>query len=163
MANFKLVLDDDFGEDYSLIAIHCSSEAYKMAYMLNEHLALKLQRKRVDLDFSNEGLDVTFPLFHFENTFQYTQYHLVANKCISVLANTMPTGGLFVSETTEKVIATYLLPEFKNVDYFLKIESDFEKIPLRQLATQINEIKEVISAYTIATESIKSKSNLIFD
>jgi hypothetical protein len=163
MANFKLILDDDFGEDYSLVAIHCSSEAYKMAYMLNDHLVLQLQRKRLDLDFSNDGLEVTFPLFHFENTFQYTQYHLVANKCMSVLAHTMSTGGLFVSETSEKMVATYLLSEFKNVDYFLKIESDFEKIPLRKLVTSINEIKEVISAYTIPSETIKSKNHLIFD
>ena len=50
MANFKLVLEDDFGEDFSLIAIHCSAEAYKMAYLLNDHMALRLKRKRVDLD-----------------------------------------------------------------------------------------------------------------
>ena len=162
MANFKLVLEDDFGEDFSLIAIHCSAEAYKMAYLLNDHMALRLKRKRVDLDFSNDGLEVTFPLFHFENTFQYTQYHLVGNKCVSAMAQTMPTDGLFDTQT-QRTMVTHLLPEFKNVDFFLKIESDYEGIPLRMLASGINEIKEVISAYPVSTEQVKSRNHLIFD
>ena len=52
--------------------------------------------------------------------------------------------GLPISERT---IMTHLLPEFKNADFFLKIESDFESLPLRRNISLINEIKQVISAY----------------
>ncbi|MFT4943981.1 MAG: hypothetical protein ACI8RH_001729, partial [Flavobacteriales bacterium] len=44
MGTHKLVLDDDFEEDFSLIAIHCSEEPYKVAYILNQFARLKLRR-----------------------------------------------------------------------------------------------------------------------
>ncbi|MDB4299235.1 IPExxxVDY family protein [Flavobacteriaceae bacterium] len=49
MGTHKLVLDDDFEEDFSLIAIHCSEEPYKVAYILNQFARLKLRREKVDL------------------------------------------------------------------------------------------------------------------
>jgi len=162
MAHHKLELEDDFKETYSLVAIHCSEEAYKMAYILNKSLGLRLQRRDVDLEFSNKGLEITFSLFEYEDSIQYTTYNLVANKCKSEIANVQSSSGLFSSELPETVV-TYLLPEHKRADYFLKIYSDFEIIPMRKLVFEINQIKQVISAYTIDAEELKSKSNLIFD
>ena len=46
MGTHKLVLDEDFTEDFSLIAIHCSEEPYKVAYILNQFAHLKLRRKK---------------------------------------------------------------------------------------------------------------------
>ena len=163
MANHKLILEDDFYEEFSLIAIHCSEEPFKVAYMLNKHVQLQLVRKSVDLDFSNNGLDVTFPIFEFENIYTYFYYNLVANKNKSLTANVQSSGGLFDTIISEKTVTTYLLKEFKNVDYFLKIHSDYEKVPIRKLISSINEIEQVISAYLIDNETIKSKNNLIFD
>lgn len=162
MAHHKLELEDDFKEAYSLVAIHCSEEAFKMAYILNKDVGLRLQRRDVDLEFSNKGLEITFPLFEYEDSIQYTTYNLVANKCKSEIANVQSSNGLFSSELPETMV-TYLLPEQKGADYFLKISSDFEIIPMRKLVFEINQIKQVISAYTIDVEELKSKSNLIFD
>jgi hypothetical protein len=163
MAHHKLVLDDDFKEEYTLLAIHCSEEAYKMAYLINKHLRLRLTRERVDLDYSNDGLDVTFPLFSYENSIHYTTYDLVANKCKSMVANIQSSGGLFDNDATDKIITTYLIPEYKKVDFFLKIQSEMETIPLRKILSGINEIKQVISVYELEPENIKSKNNLIFN
>lgn len=163
MALHKLLLDDDLREDFSLVAVHCSEEAYKMAYLLNRYLSLQLKRKPVDLDFSNDGLEVTFPIFEYENELKYTVFHLVANKCKSIMAKLQSSGGLFGEQEDEKIVWTYLLPEFRNVDFLLKIESDVEKTPIRSLIADINEIPQVISAYVIEPDSIRSKNNLIFD
>lgn len=162
MAHHKLILEDDFKEDFSLIAIHCSEEAYKMAYLLNKFVSLHLQRREVDLDYSNNGLQITFALYEFENAMLYTTYNLVGNKCKSLVANVQSSSGLF-GDSASETVTTYLLPEYKKVDFFLKISSDFEVIPLRKLVANINEIKQVISAYVIVTDDVKSKSNLIFD
>ncbi|HPF09889.1 MAG TPA: IPExxxVDY family protein [Flavobacteriaceae bacterium] len=162
MAHHKLVLDDDLEEDYSLIAIHCSEEAYKMAFLLNHKLQLRLQRRRLDLDFTQDGLEVTFPIFRFENEQLYSTYYLVSNKCHSRQAHLGSAAGLFSEETTTKNVTTYLLPEFKKVDYLIKIETDFENTPIRKTLSQVQEIKEVISAYVVESEHIKSKKNLIF-
>ncbi|WP_034259983.1 IPExxxVDY family protein [Altibacter lentus] len=162
MVHHKLVLEDDFKETYSLLAIHCSEEAYKVAYLINQFVGLKLQRNNRDLEFSNNGLEVSFPRFIYDNEEQYTTYDLVANKCRSVVANVHSSGGLF-TENASETVTTRLIPEFKKVDYFLKIISDFELIPLRKLISDINEIKQVISAYPVDVDSVKSKRNLIFD
>lgn len=162
MAHHKLILDDELNEDYSLIAIHCSEESYKVAYLLNRFASLKLKRKPVDLEYSSKGMDVTFPVFEFEHTMFYTTYNLVANKCKSSQLHTS-SSGLFSEDVSDRSVVTYLIPEYKKVDYFLKIQSDFEVIPLRKLISEINEIKQVISAYSLDLDQIKSKNNLIFD
>lgn len=163
MAVHKILLDDDFTEDFSLVAIHCSEEDYKVAYLLNQHLNLCLRRKQSDLDFSNNDLEVSFPIFEFEDQFQYTHYHLVGNKCKSKLASISTEGELFEEAVSERTTITHLLPEFRKADFFLKIESEFENIPLRRILAQINEIKQVISAYEIEINQIKSNNNLIFN
>ena len=73
------------------------------------------------------------------------------------------SGGLFAEMVSEKSTVHYLLPELKKVDYFLKIYSDFDTVPLRKFLSEINEIKQIISAYIVETEHIKAKNNLIFD
>lgn len=163
MAHHKLLFDDEFELPFTLIAIHCSEEAYKIAYLLNQQLNMQLKRKRADLDFSTDGLLITFPLYDFEDVHKYTHFYLVGNKCRSVEATLQSSGGLFAEMVSEKSTVHYLLPEYKKVDYLLKIYSDFETVPLRRMLSQINEIKQVISAYTLETETIKSKNNLIFD
>lgn len=163
MALQKLVLDDVFEEEYSLLAIHCSEEAYKMAFLINKHLGLQLRRKRVDLDFSLDGLEVTFPLYKFESKSVYTTYYMVSNKCKSEIARLSSAGGLFDSQESSRSITTHLIPEHKKVDYFLKIESDAPLVPIRKTTAMLNEIKEVISAYIIENDKIKSNKNLIFN
>ena len=163
MTNHKLILEGDFQEEFSLIAIHCSEEPYKMAYMLNKHMSLRLSRKKLDVDFSSQGLDISFPLFEYEDKLSYIIYNLVSNKNKSLTAKFQSSGGLFSDVSSEKTITTFLLKEFKNVDYFLKIQSDYEKVSTRKLISTINEIEQVISAYTIESEKIKSKNNLIFN
>jgi hypothetical protein len=134
-----------------------------MAYLMNSHLNLRLKRKQTDLDFSTEGLLITFPLYDFDDVHKYTHFYLIANKCKSVEAGLQSSGGLFAEMVSEKSTVHYLLPEFKKVDFFLKIYSDFDTVPLRKFLSEINEIKQIISAYIVETDHIKSKNNLIFD
>lgn len=163
MANFKLVLDEDMDEPFALIAIHCSEEEYKVAYLLNAQLGTKLKRRSSDLDYSNDGVIVTYPIYDFEDTQKYNSYQLVANKCRFENLSIHSPLGLFDTGVSEKAKTHYLLPECKKVDYILKIYSDFEAFSLRQIISEINEIKQVISAYTLDMNDIKSKNNLIFD
>jgi hypothetical protein len=163
MANYKLILDEDFRDEFTLIAIHCSVEAFKMAYLLNNHLHLKLKRKRVDLDFSKDGLEITFPWFEYEDEIDYISYDLIANKCKTERARTVASGGLFGNTKADEIITEYLLPEVRKVDFLLKITSEDHLAPVRKLILRVNEINEVISAYELEPDQLKSKNNLIFD
>lgn len=163
MGTHKLVLDDDFEEDFFLIAIHCSEEPYKVAYILNQFARLKLRREKVDLAFTSGAMEITLPLFGFEDHTEYTDYSLVANKCKSAITKTNNNGELFGNTTDKETVITYLIPELKKVDYFLKIQSDFDNIGTKILINEINNIKQIISAYQVEPETLKSKDNLIFD
>ncbi len=159
----RLILTDDFTEDFLLVAIHCSEEAYKVAFLLNQFAGLRLKRSRKDLEFSNDGLVITFPLFDFEDAMHYIDYDLVANKCVSKSARITSSGSLFGDKNISDIITTHLIPEYKKVDFFLKISSDAPSVAIRKIVADINSIKQIISAYQIDTEQLKSINNLIFD
>lgn len=163
MAHHKLILDEDMDEPFTLIAIHCSAEDYKLAYLINQKLETRFKRRAVDLDFSSNGLPIAFTLYEFPDFKNHAHYYLVSNTCYSLEVDLKSSQGLFAALISEKGKTHYLLPEFKNVDYFLKIYSDNDSIPIRKILSEINEIKHVISAYIVEVENIKSKNNLIFD
>jgi hypothetical protein len=56
----------------------------------------------------------------------------------------------------------YLIPEKKKVDYFLKLEGDFDYEYIAKTVDQINKINQVITSYTIDSNILKSKEFLIF-
>jgi len=163
MANHKLIYDEEFEEPFTLIAIHCTEEDYKVAYLMNKNLNTRFKRRRVDIDFTSGGLVTTFPIFDFIDETNYNQFYLVSNKCRTIDATLQSSGGLFAAEDAGKAKDHFLLPEFRKVDYFLKIYSDFENIPLSTLITELKKMKQVISAYVVETDMIKSKNNIIFD
>lgn len=162
MANHKLIIEDDFDEDFALIAIHCAVEDYKMAYLCNRSLKFMLRRKRVDLDFSADGLVVTFPWFEYKNPRKYVSYDLVKNRCRSPRARTVGSGGLFSEEPAFET-NTYLLPELRRVDFLLKISADGELPSVKPLINGLKQINEVVSAYDVDISGLKSINNLIFD
>ncbi len=162
MPAHKLVLDEVFEEAYKLIAIHCSVEEYKLAFLLNKHLNLRLARSSKDIDFHIKGEHVLFALYKFEDQFKYCDYYLVSNISKAEDLSTANPNSLF-GEKERTIKKSYLLPEFKNVDFFLKIEEETDGISEKLLLEKIKEIPQVSLAYSIDHEQIKSKENLIFD
>lgn len=162
MANHKLIIEDDFDKDFALIAIHCAVEDYKMAYLCNRSLKFMLRRKRVDLDFSANGLVVTFPWFAYEDPKKYVSYDLLKNRCRSPRAWTGTSGGLFSEETVSET-TTCLLPELRQVDFLLKISTDGELTSVKPLINGLKQINEVVSAYEVDISGLKSINNIIFD
>lgn len=162
MPSHKLVLDEVFDETYKLIAIHCSVEEYKLAFLLNKHLNLRLSRLHKDFDFQIEGLRILFALYAFEDQLKYCTYYLVSNISKIEYKSTADSNSLFgEKELTFK--KSYLLPEFNKVDFFLKIEEEIEGVSEKLLLEKIKEIPQVSLAYSIEYDQIKSKENLIFD
>jgi len=159
MPPLKLVLNDALEFDFNLIAIHCSLEDHKIAFSLNKNLGLQLRRRPKDVDFRKEGFEAMFSLFIFEDSKNYRSYTLVGNKCKVRHPDQTIDKGLFKTQETFKMIN--LIPELSKTDFFLKIESD-TPTPKTMLA-QINEIAQVVTAYSVDVNQLKSKRNLIFE
>ena len=159
MAIHKLVIDD-FEEDDSfvLIAIHCSMEDYRLAYILNKNLNLKLQRKPMDIDFPK----ATYSLFEWEDINQLETWNLVSNSCKveEVISNN--STSLFNNQN--QVITIYnLIPEYKGANYFLKINYQTNFLKEKTIVNTILSIPQIVTAYSIQPETLKTTTNLIFN
>ncbi|MDY8135111.1 IPExxxVDY family protein [Aquimarina sp. 2201CG5-10] len=163
MAIQKLVLDTLEDDNYELIAIHCSLESYRLAFLLNKNLDLRLFRKKEDINFDYNPLIASFPLYQYDDQFQYNTYYLIGNKFkTKVESDTKISDGLF-ADTRENYVTKYLVPELKNVDYFLKIDTETSEFSIKSLLSSLTNISQVITAYAVEYNELKSKNNLILD
>ncbi|CAH8287629.1 hypothetical protein EV196_109177 [Mariniflexile fucanivorans] len=161
MAVHKLILDDFFEEvEGTLIAIHCTIEDYRLAYLLNKHLSINLTRRKSNLDFSFNN--ATYSIFEWEDSKQLTTWSLVSNICKTETYKPDNFNSLF--NTEEKLTkTTYLVPEHKAVNYFLKIDNEFNLSEEKLILNKILEIQQVATAFSIDINQLKSKDNLIFN
>lgn len=160
MAVHKLILDAVFDEiDCTLIAIHSTIEDYRLTYLLNKQLGTNLTRKLPDLDFSADK--TTYSIFEWEDTLNLTTWNLVSNICKTEINKPQIINSLF--DTEEKITkTTYLVPEHKAVNYFLKIDSEFNLRKEKHILNNILQLNQVITAFSIDINQLKSKDNLIF-
>ncbi len=161
MLSHKLVLEE-VEEDYHLLAIHTSLEEYKMAYLLNKHLQVSFHRARVDLDFNHGNVQALYPLYQFKDPVNYRAYYLIKNKYKGPVKKIVSSGSLFSGDEVSPQL-TYLIPENKEVDYFLKIDEDIDLDKLQEMILSIASISNVLTAYVVDPNRLKSKNNLILD
>ena len=149
-------IDLDFDHDYTLIGIHSMLEDYHMAYYLNSQLNLYLSRYKDDLDFKSRNC--SFSLYTFDDEVTFTNWSLISNKYASVSDLTQDQRNLFGEETR----ISYLIPEKKRVDYFVKVFGLESDQILNKTLQKINRIHKVITSYSIDVMELKSRDNLIF-
>ncbi len=158
MALYKLHIEEFDEVDYELIAIHTSLEDYRLAYFLNQKLPIRLKRNQMQNPTKEE--DPYFSRFHFEDEKNDIHWHLIQNKNEVTIEKKETAQNLFTNTKLAVSTQVYLLPEFKKVDYFLKIENTEPEIT--EIVNRINAIDRITAAYAIAHKQIKSKNNLIF-
>lgn len=161
MAKHKLVLDDVFEDlNYSLIAIHCSLEDYRLAYLLNKELSLNLARNEEDLDFEN--MSTSYSIYEWEDMGHQAVWNLVSNVYRKETDTANFSDSLFGDN--EKTVQTHnLISEHKNVDYFLRISSETTFSNDKTIVNRIQEIPQIITAYAVDVTKLKSRNNLIFN
>ena len=152
----SLELDDFSDDNYTLIGIHSTLDEYKLAYVLNQELEIKLVKAAFSLDFENKNNNASFTIYEFLNSKFNHSWFLISNQFTNNIEGV--STGLF--QTNE--ITMHLIPEKKKVDYFLKLEGDFDYEYIVKVVDQINKINQVITSYTIDPNILKSKEFLIF-
>lgn len=161
MAIKKLVLDDLFDDDeFTLIGIHSNLEDFRLAYLINKHLQTHLSRKSNDM--KSDNLAAHYSIFEWVDEEQLTVWNLVSNSCkVEVLQQPALGDSLFGASKTTKTY--HLLPEFKRVNYVLKIETELPEQAQKLILNTIQDIKQVVMAHFIDADLLKSKENLIFN
>jgi len=162
MAVLKLELDEFDAIDYNLIAIHSSVEDYRMAFVLNQHLPIILHKHKKPFSLAVKDKVVAFDYFQFEDPATDVNWMLIPNKNEYVVRKKSTGQNLFLDTHVEIPTRVYLLPEFKKVDYFLKIEHQDHFNVRAQVLDKINGIPQISAVYLVDSAKIKSKNNLIF-
>lgn len=148
---------EDFCEDnYTLIGIHTALEDFKLAYLLNNHLNTHFSRANFSLDFETKESKASFSIYDYINEKYDHEWYLIANSYKEERVNATDTIAL----STETI--TYLIPEKKRVDYFIKIVGEPNHLLIQRSLDKINAIGQVVTSYTIETDTLKSKEYLIF-
>jgi hypothetical protein len=121
MAIYKLLTEDFDDVDYQIIAIHTNLEEHKLAYLINKNLPILLAKHSSDISLTEKGMDVNFSRYTYEDQNRDVVWNLIENKCTIVQENRNLISGLFENTVDEISVQSYLLPEYKKVDYILKI------------------------------------------
>jgi hypothetical protein len=162
MAVHKLDFED-FGEiDYHLVAIHTSLEDFRLAYFINQKLPINLSKNKDEIQINIKEGETKFSRFYYYDKEKAVSWNLIQNKNEVIQQKNDNNQSLFSNISIEVSTKVYLLPEFKKVDYFLKIENLEDRTNVTEIQLIINTIESVSTAYTVETHKIKSKNNLIF-
>jgi len=145
----------DLEDDYSLIGIHSTEEDYRIAYLLNKNLNTRLTRFEQCLDFKDSTAE--FPLFEYKDEKTFINYYLINNKHLQFV-NNYDNEVLFGGNDT----VSYLIPEKKNVDFFLKIEGCNSDAFIENLVENLKKINQIITSYPLDPATLKSRDHLIF-
>ena len=153
MPNYKLSLDEA-EQNYYVVAIHSTLEAYSLAFILNKNLGLSFFRHGFNVSFSktNEfymayknNEDKNTPLIYFfSNSFYDSKSEASAS-------------SLFRFNGYKKA----LVPELSKADYIMKYYGRKNDLP--GFIKSVSLLNGVTSCYEYSAFKLRVKENLIFD
>ena len=136
----KLTLDLEYDFDFLLIGISCHSADYRLSWSLNKHFEIDLERLK-DIDFQlDKKTQGFFSFYAFDDEESHTTINLISNRC---------------SEG-------YLIPEMKQMDYFVQYWGPFSDEEFEDFNQQIRGLSVVLTSLIIDPLELKSKHNLLF-
>jgi hypothetical protein len=162
MANYKLQIDDFEAIDYNLIAIHTTLEDYRLAYFINKHLPINLSKSKSEIQINIKEGETHFSRFDFDDAENDIYWNLIQNKNEVIVEKKNNDFDLFANTVQEIATKVYLLPEFKKVNYFLKIDNAENTIDVEKTTAILNTIERISTVYMVDLNKIKNKNNLIF-
>jgi hypothetical protein len=139
MNKFKLTIEYDY--DFTLVGISCHEKDYRIAWALNNKLKTELKKTEdLKIELKKNTSPTLFPFYEYIDEEAFREYFLIGNR-----------GGKGM-----------LIPEQKQVDYFLMIRGSYTDADKNNLLKQLKDINIVLAAYDIDANQLDSKQNLLF-
>ncbi|MDP4587285.1 MAG: IPExxxVDY family protein [Flavobacteriales bacterium] len=125
--------------DFLLFGLSCHEKEYRLAWFINRALGLLFSCED-DLKVQQKSGESSHAFYRHVDEENELQFVLLQNR------------------TTEG----WLLPEFKEIDYFIKVEAEtgFDEIEFMQ---ELKKIPVVNACFKFNPSELKHKENLIFD
>ena len=140
MKKAKLLVEPTF--DFELLGLVSPIREYRMAWLINQEMDLNLVKADdLELEFLNAP------------KLEISQYFL-----------SLPHG--FIQLLKNKALNSsqqlaYLIPELKNLDYFLLVQDETEQVQLSTFIDQLSKNSLIQSIVRIDISKLKSKENLL--
>ncbi len=140
MKKAKLLVEPAF--DFELLGIVSPIRDYRMAWLVNKELELNLVKADdLELEFlSAEKLEISQYFLSLPHGF----IQLLKNKALN---------------SSEQL--AYLIPELKNLDYFLLVQDETDQLELSNFMEKLSQNPLVQSIVRIDISKLKSKENLL--
>jgi hypothetical protein len=131
---FTLKLEPEY--DFYLMGISTPIKIYQLAYLLNQNLHTRFEKSKPH-----------YLIFKGENRY----YDLYVSKNDTVTLELLENQGS----------QDYLIPEYKNIDFWLKIPDQMNESTLEKFLEKIKKIHGINLVSKIDYQHLTSKSNLV--
>ena len=156
----KLVLNREVDTSFKLIGLNASIEPYKLAFLINKNLKTYFCRSKYDVEMLLKNNIIYFSLYTYCDQKTSCNLYFVQNK--SKYIDQSPKFATTLFDNQEQTVGKNLLNSHKHSDYFIKIEDEDDRFKIKKMILELNDIPQIISAYEIFSEDVKSPENLIF-
>ncbi len=158
MKILSLTDKETFSDDFILIAIYSDEEDYRMAFLLNQFLKIKLINSTAIITPKNKA---EYAVFEYEDTTLIQLWQLLFNHSF-IKKEITPTLDLFSEaiEIYEKKV--YYINQLKKVRFFLKIVANENEAYYKDIVKKIKKIPQVYTAEILPLAQIKNSELLLF-
>lgn len=140
MKKAKLFIEPTY--DFELLGLVSPIKDYKMAWVINRELQLQLAKSEdLVLEF------VSMPKLEISQYFLALPYGF-----IQLLKNKALNSSLQLA---------YLIPELRNMDYFLLVQDETEQTNITTFAEHLSKNSHIQSVVRLDVSKLKSKENLL--
>jgi hypothetical protein len=160
----KHTLEIQYDYDFVLIGISSHEKDYRICWALNNKFGLELIKvDSLEIKGKKQETPSFFSLFTYDHPDGFLEYTVVANLSESK-AGIIRENTLFGSKAKPHSYSEneFLIPEHKQMNYFLVIKGEQDDTVVKNTLKQIKEIDMVLTAIQIDASQLKSKHNLIF-
>lgn len=150
----KVGLEEFSNDDYALIGFQSTLQSFQLAYLLNKNLGILLARTDNDLDFNTKRTKSCYSVYEYINN--------KLDRCWFLISNVSKIEVEFTGLFSKSEVKTYLIPEKKELNYFLKLEGNFTNNFITEIKEILDEIPQIKEFDLIEVKTLKSKHFLIF-
>jgi hypothetical protein len=136
----KLTLTNYIDFDFALFGICSQEDDFKICWCLNKALGLDFERVAdIELLHAKQKNQINFACFYYHDAETELDYYLISNR-----------NGNY-----------WLIPEQKQTDYMLRIVGENELYDEESILKSIKKLPQVMTAFVLKPESLKSIENII--
>lgn len=136
----KVFLDIGFDYDFLLLGIVSQEKAHRLVWFINNQLSYHFAHDGELVMYEEEEPVAAYTKYAFTDEMNHLEFFIVENKDES----------------------SYLIPELRQVDFFMMIKGALDFLDVKTLITNMKPIEPIQLITEIDHQKLKSKQNLIF-